>query len=116
MSTHSPLVCQSAENGSIYLLPRSGSDEKGGTVEGEGLHRLIYGTVLDAYGTEAFGSEAALTRSPKSRDLHKRLAALNNKEILKGLSTKEQKEQQELRGMLPSAASLFEQAREAVGF
>ena len=116
VSTHSPLVCQSAENGSIYLLPRAGSDEKGGMLEGEALHRLIYGTVLDAYGTEAFGSEAALTRSPKSRDLHKRLAALNNKEILKGLSAKEKKEQQELRGMLPSAASLFEQAREAVGF
>ena len=65
VSTHSPLVCQSAENGSVYLLPRSGSGEKGGKLKRDTLLRLVHGTVLDAYGTEPFGSEAAATRSPR---------------------------------------------------
>ena len=105
VSTHSPLVCQSAENGSIYVLPRSGTDERGGMVEGAALKRLVYGTVLDAYGTEAFGREAALTRSPSSRDMHRRLATLNNTEIRRGLTDDEEKERRKLREALPSAAT-----------
>ena len=102
VSTHSPLVCQSAGSGSVYLLPRSGSTEKGGKVDRETLMRLVHGTVLDAYGTEAFGSEAAATRSAESRELHRRLALLNNRELLKGLSSKEKSERDRLRRTLPS--------------
>ena len=105
VSTHSPLVCQSAENGSVYLLPRSGSGDKGGKLKGDTLLRLVHGTVLDAYGTEAFGSEAAATRSPRSRELHRRLAQLNNRELLEGLSPKERRERDRLRRMLPSVAA-----------
>ena len=102
VSTHSPLVCQSAEHGSVYLLPRSGSGEKGGKVKRDTLLRLVHGTVLDAYGTEAFGSEAATTRSPRSRELHRRLALLNNRELLGVLSPAEKRERDRLRRMLPS--------------
>ena len=105
VSTHSPLVCQSAEKGSIYILPRSGSGEKGGMVEGAALKRLVYGTVLDAYGTEAFGREAALTRSSSSRDMYKRLAILNNTEIRRRLTGEEEEERRKLREALPSAAT-----------
>ncbi len=105
VSTHSPLVCQAAENGSIYVLPRSGTDERGGMMEGAALKRLVHGTVLDAYGTEAFGQEAALTRSPSSRDMRKRLATLNNTEIRRRLTHDEEKERQKLRDALPSAAT-----------
>ena len=105
VSTHSPLVCQSAEKGSIYVLPRSGSDEKGGMVQGAALQRLVYGTVLDAYGTEAFGREAASTRSSSSRDMHKRLAILNNTEIRRRLTGEEEEERRKLREALPSAAT-----------
>lgn len=105
VSTHSPLVCQSAENGSVYLLPRSGSGDKGGKLKRDTLLRVVHGTVLDAYGTEAFGSEAAATRSPRSRELHRRLAQLNNRELLKGLSPKERRERYRLRRTLPSVAA-----------
>ena len=105
VSTHSPLVCQSAEKGSIYILPRSGSGEKGGMVEGAALKRLVYGTVLDAYGTEVFGREAASTRSSSSRDMYKRLAILNNTEIRRKLTGEEEEERQRLREALPSAAT-----------
>ena len=105
VSTHSPLVCQSAGSGSIYVLPRSGTHEPGGMVRGAALKRLVYGSVLDAYGTEAFGREAALTRSPRSRDMHKRLATLNNTEIRRKLTGEEEAERQRLREALPSASA-----------
>ena len=108
VSTHSPLVCQSAENGSVYLLPRSGSGEKGGKVKRDTLRRLVHGTVLDAYGTEAFGSEAAATRSPRSRKRHRRLAQLNNLELVKGLSPAEERERDRLRQMLPSVPTTID--------
>ena len=105
VSTHSPLVCQSADSGSIYVLPRSGTNEPGGMVRGAALKRLVYGSVLDAYGTDAFGREAALTRSPRSRDMHKRLATLNNTEIRRKLTDEEEAERQRLREALPSASA-----------
>jgi hypothetical protein len=108
VSTHSPLVCQSAERGSIFLLPRAGSEGTGKMMKGEPLKRLLYGNVLDAYGTEAFGAEAAATRSPSARQRRSRLAWLNNKELSQGLSGDEQKEQEELRSALPSSASCME--------
>lgn len=108
VSTHSPLVCQSADEGSIFLLPRAGEQGHGRMLKGDDFKRLVYGNVLDAYGTEAFGSESATTRSPKSLELRSRLATLNNKEIIKGLTEKERTEQNDLRAMLPSAASEME--------
>ena len=89
----------------MYLLPRSGSRDKGGKLKRDTLMRLVHGTVLDAYGTEAFGSEAAATRSSRSRELHQRLAQLNNRELLKGLSSKERRERDRLRRLLPSVAA-----------
>ena len=76
----------------------------------ETLRRLVHGTVLDAYGTEAFGSEAAATRSPRSRELHQRLARLNNLELIKGLSPSEERERDRLRRRLPSASAAIEKA------
>ena len=106
VTTHSPLICQSAEKGSIFLLPRAGSsDEKAQMVTGDQLKRLLFGNVLDAYGTEAFGSEGATTQSASAREKRKRLAFLNNKELASGLSDKESREQDELRGTLPSVSS-----------
>lgn len=108
VSTHSPLVCQSAENGTIFVLPRAGTEGTGKMLEGEDFNRLVFGNVLDGYGTEAFGQEAALTRSDSSRKKHHLLAQLNNKEIAKGLSPSESEEQARLRSMLPTAASDLE--------
>ena len=102
VTTHSPLVCQSAEQGSIFVLPRIGSDESGHMLEGEELHRVLYGNVLDAYGTEAFGEKAATTRSESSQNLSRRLCKLNNQEKLQGLSAEEKQEQLRIKGMLPS--------------
>lgn len=113
VSTHSPLVCQSADEGSIFLLSRAGTEGTGEMLHGTSLQRLIYGNVLDAYGTEAFGRENASTRSPQARRMRQRLAALNTKEIQDGLTNRERDEQLELRQSLPSAAAISSDRVEA---
>lgn len=105
VSTHSPLVCQSAENGTVYVLPKAGTKVAGGMLTGAKFNRLVYGNVLDAYGSEAFGGDAAHTRSDSSRDKHARLAKLNNKELIAGLTDTEKSEQRELRSALPTSAA-----------
>ena len=103
VTTHSPLICQAATIGSVFRLPRPGSEEQARMVTGTDLDRLLYGNVLDAYGTGAFGDVAV--RSPEAFARLERLATLNQKELAEGLSPAEKKEQTKLRNMLPTAAS-----------
>ncbi|MBN8229772.1 AAA family ATPase [Corallococcus macrosporus] len=103
VTTHSPLICQAATVGSVFRLPRPGSDEEAGMVMGVALDRLLYGNVLDAYSTGAFGDVPL--RSPEALEKLERLAILNQKELAQGLSSEEQAEQQQLRAQLPTASS-----------
>lgn len=105
VSTHSPRICQAAEHGSILLLPRSGTNDEVRLLDGNEFKRVVYGNVLDAYGTDAFGAEAANTRSPTAQAMRDRLAQLNNKELIKGLDEAERKQQVELRAALPTVAA-----------
>lgn len=107
VTTHSPLICQAATSGSIFLLPRPGSDETGRMLEGADFDRLVYGDILDAYSTGAFGSGA--TRSEKANEMRERLAVLNVKEVRSGLSAAELAEQIRLRAAFPTG----NRAREA---
>ena len=102
VTTHSPLVCQSAYKGSIFRLPRPGSGEAPAMVTGLERDRLLYGNVLDAYGTGAFGDVAA--QSDKALELLERLAMLNQKELVDRLTRAERAEQSRLRAILPTAA------------
>ncbi len=103
VTTHSPLICQAAEKGTIYKLPTPGTDETGRMLEGTERDRLVYGDILDAYSTEAFG--AGITRSEASQEKLDRLSELNVKEIVSGLTPEESKEQETLRAMLPTTAA-----------
>jgi hypothetical protein len=103
VTTHSPLICQAATVGSVFRLPQPGSGEQARMVTGIELDRLLYGNVLDAYGTGAFGDVAV--RSPEAFALLERLATLNQKDLAEGLSATEKREQKKLRNMLPTAAS-----------
>jgi energy-coupling factor transporter ATP-binding protein EcfA2 len=102
VTTHSPLVCQAAEVGTVWRLPRPGTDEEARQVTGVELDRLIYGNVLDAYGTGLFGE--GVSRSDAAKQRLERLAELNLKEVRRGLSAAERKEQQALRASQPTAA------------
>ncbi|WP_460586412.1 AAA family ATPase [Hymenobacter arcticus] len=101
VTTHSPLVCRAAETGSIYRLAAPGSDEKSREVTGIERERLIYGNILDAYGTEAFGE--GVSRSPDSTAKMEELAALNLKSMLGEITSSEEARMLELRQILPTA-------------
>lgn len=102
VSTHSPLICQAADVGTVFRLPKPGSNESARMITGEELNRLLYGNVLDAYSTEMFGQD--VSRSDESKQKLQRLAELNKKELREGLTETEKKQQQELRAMLPTTA------------
>jgi energy-coupling factor transporter ATP-binding protein EcfA2 len=102
VTTHSPLICQAATVGSVWRLPRPGSGESIQQVKGLEYDRLVYGNVLDAYGTDLFGED--VTRSEESRRMLAELAMLNRKERLGQLTPQERLRQQHLRSILPTAA------------
>ena len=104
VTTHSPLICQAAETGTIYKLPTPGTNETGQMLTEIDRDRLVYGDILDAYSTEAFGS--GITRSQSSQEKLTRLGELNIKEIISGLTPEETKEQGKLRAMLPTSAAV----------
>jgi predicted ATPase len=100
VTTHSPLICQAASVGTVYRLPQPGSDEQGEMITGQMLDRLVYGNVLDAYGTEVFGE--GITRSEVSKEKLARLAQLNQKVKYEPLTETEEEERQKLKAMMPS--------------
>jgi len=105
VSTHSPLICQAAEVGSVFRLPQPGTDpaeDRGEMVTGLALKRLLYGNVLDAYGTGVFGD--GVTRSDSGQEKLERLAELNTRELVTSLSDEEKQTQAELREILPTEA------------
>jgi energy-coupling factor transporter ATP-binding protein EcfA2 len=101
VTTHSPLVLQAAEVGSVMRLPSAGSEEEPKMLAGDELQRVVYGDVVDAYGTGVFGH--GMTRSDTSKARLERLAALNVKQLEQPLSPEEHEELQELRATMPTA-------------
>ena len=101
VTTHSPLVLQAAEVGSVMRLPASGSDDEPRMLDGVELQRVVLGDVSDAYGTGAFGD--GVTRSDTSQALLERMAALNLKLLNESLTDAEQEELDQLRRTMPTA-------------
>ena len=102
VTTHSPFVCQAADVGTVYRLPKPGSKEKAGMVTGADLGRLLFGNILDAYSTDLFGEGA--TRSEEAKKRLVRLAELNMAELMRDLQETERAELESLRSSLPTAA------------
>lgn len=90
VTTHSPLVCRACEKGSIWKL----AGEESGEITGVYKDRLIYGNILDAYGTELFGEETV--RSNKTNEKLKRLGKLNMLFAFGKITDIEEVERQEL--------------------
>lgn len=109
VTTHSPLICQAADVGTVWRLPKPGSGESPEQITGVALNRLLYGNVLDAYGTELFGED--VTRSDESLKKLERLAELNRKELRGKLTAKEREEQTQLRATLPTASHVLAEER-----
>ena len=98
VTTHNPIICRACEKGTIWKLPAPGTDEKAREIVGAERDKLIYGNILDQYGTGDFGKEA-----PRSKDTSvklDRLAELNNKLAFGKLSDAEKNELDHLRKVL----------------
>jgi hypothetical protein len=101
VTTHSPLVCQAAATGgSVFRLAQPGTDMKNEMLTGDVLNRILYGNVLDAYDSRAFGED--IGRSDLAESKRNRLAELNQKELDEGLTADEEAQQAELRSMFPA--------------
>ena len=103
VTTHSPIICQAAATGSVWRLPTPGTTEEGGRVIGDDLNKLIYGSILDACGTQFFG--VGVTRSEASKDKLVQLAKLNRKSLTADLGAEEQGRLETLRATLPSTSA-----------
>ena len=102
VTTHSPLVCRACENGSIWRLAAPGSGNESGEIIGNQKEKLIFGNILDAYGTEVFGREPV--RSEKSEDMYSKLGKLNIKFALGKISSSEDDERLKLQKILSTDA------------
>lgn len=101
VTTHSPLVCQAAEHGTVFRLPTPGVKDKGGMVTGAELERLIHGNISEAYSTGAFGVNVG--RSESSQAMLERLAELNQLELASGLNDARKSEQAKLRSIFATS-------------
>lgn len=79
VTTHSPLICRACEHGTIWRLSPPGS--KGGIeqITGAEKDRLVYGNVLDAYETQAFGAQ--MSRGEEGRHAQKEYLDLYYKRL-----------------------------------
>lgn len=100
VTTHSPLICRAAEKGSIWRLPAPGSEDAPQEVTGLDRKRLIYGDILDAYGTELFGESVSVSHSPEAQALHTRMLVLQEKSMRGLTNDEEEKELDDLRSYL----------------
>ncbi len=104
VTTHSPLICRASENGSIWRLRTPGSEYASAEVTGVEKQRLVFGDLLDAYGTELFGKN--ITQSQSGQERTERLAVLNRKSFRGKLSEKEQEEFESLKKITGSDAAI----------
>jgi predicted ATP-binding protein involved in virulence len=95
VTTHSPLICRACENGSIWRLAAPGSQEESGEITGDAKQKLVYGNVMDAYGTETFGQN--IGRSEQGQHLLEELSRLETKETVGTITTIEIKRLEQLR-------------------
>ncbi len=98
VTTHSPLICRAAERGTIWKLPKLGSGEVAQQVTDVDRDRLLFGNVLDAYGTELFGSEPV--RNKKIDEKRSRLGKLKMRSALGVITDEERSEKQNLEMIL----------------
>lgn len=102
VTTHSPIVCQSAKGGSIWKITQANTEEEQAQkMEGIYFKRLVYGNILEAIGTAAFGA-TDFSRSEKSQEMLQRLGELSSKSIRGLTSKKEEEELDELSRILPT--------------
>ncbi|TCJ99556.1 AAA family ATPase [Nocardia alba] len=102
VTTHSPFVCQAAdEGGLIRLSPAWAPGPAAEVVTGEVFNRVVNGTVDEAVLTDLFGLDSTL--SVASRDARNRLAEIEAAALHRDLSALEVSTLADLRSKLPTS-------------
>lgn len=96
VTTHSPLICQAAEPGGLFTMPRCGVVRP---IERETWAEVANGTVDTAIMSRLFGLESP--QSQEAARARRRLGALEAKRIREGLSASEEQERAALEARLP---------------
>jgi predicted ATP-binding protein involved in virulence len=94
VTTHSPLICRAAEHGTIWKLSSSDNGNVINEIKGVEKDRLVFGNILDAFGTDAFGE---VSRSESSQKKLEKLARLNMLQTLGKLDKSKEQELQDLK-------------------
>ena len=122
VTTHSILICHAADQGTVFRLPEGqalwkqeseeGRQGLGELLEGETRGRLLYGNMVEAYGSGAFGN---IQRSRQGTRKLNRLARLNCLELERDLSEGEEQEQTHLRSIFPTNAYIERETDIGIG-
>lgn len=102
VTTHSPIICRAAQNGSIWRLTAPGNDQDGYEVTGNDRKRLVFGNILDAFGTQLFGTDT--TSSDDSTELREEYARLNSLSLRGQLPEEKRNRLHELQAIMPTQA------------
>ncbi|MBF0144997.1 MAG: AAA family ATPase [Magnetococcales bacterium] len=107
ITTHSVLVCQGAIKGSVWLLPDPANpDDPGQRLTGSALDQLLYGNLLEAYHSNAFGP--GIDRSDEARKKLEYFAHLNVKSMGGMLQPDEEREYRILQKIFGASSDAWE--------
>lgn len=99
VTTHSPIICRSADTGTIWKLSNEGKSTQIEQIEGIEKKQLVYGSILDAFETDLFGEN--ISRSEESKEILKEMAVLNVKQQVGRISEAEKIRLEELEQIFP---------------
>ncbi|MBF0629449.1 MAG: tetratricopeptide repeat protein [Magnetococcales bacterium] len=106
ITTHSVLVCQGAIKGSVWLLPDPANpDDSGQRLTGSALDQLLYGNLLEAYHSNAFGP--GIDRSDEARKKLEYFAHLNVKSVAGMLQPHEEREHRTLQRIFGASSDAW---------
>jgi len=105
VTTHSPLICQAADEQGIFSLPAPGSDDEPGPLSEEERREIISSRPDTILLTSAFGMQN--TRAPRVVEGRAEFAKINAKQRASGkLSTMEAKRKRELEPLISQTETL----------
>ncbi|MET9108973.1 AAA family ATPase [Streptomyces zhihengii] len=101
VTSHSPYICQSADEGALIRLPGPEEDSPPAVVDEDLYRRVVYGSADDAVLSELFGLDTPY--SSRAERLRQRLVALERKVYADTATAAETKEYKELSRLLTSS-------------
>jgi predicted ATP-binding protein involved in virulence len=103
VSTHSPFICQAADDRGLVRLPAPGENEPARILEGELFNRIVNGTADDAVLTDLFGLDTPY--SSQAVALRREAASLESRAIEATITAPEKRRLRELKSKLPRTPS-----------